>query len=91
MFPWARCRAHSAERSRAALAAGCDVVLHCNGDLREMTEVASVVPDARGRGRSARGGRAVATLGARNDFDVNAARELFARLMGEQPQRMTIS
>src|ERR1700686_4873575 len=29
-----------AERSRAAFAAGCDVVLHCNGDLREMTAVA---------------------------------------------------
>src|SRR5690349_19139697 len=29
-----------AERSRAALAAGCDVVLHCNGNLQEMAEVA---------------------------------------------------
>ena len=34
-----------AERSRAALAAGCDVVLHCNGKLDEMT---------RGRRRRAR-------------------------------------
>src|SRR6185437_6661948 len=29
-----------AERSRAAFAAGCDVVLHCNGDLGEMAAVA---------------------------------------------------
>ena len=26
-----------AERAEAALAAGCDVVLHCNGDMAEMT------------------------------------------------------
>jgi beta-N-acetylhexosaminidase len=29
-----------AERTAGALAAGCDVVLHCNGDVREMTEIA---------------------------------------------------
>src|SRR6476659_2857946 len=34
-----------AERSRAALAAGCDVVLHCNGNLQEMTEVAGEAPE----------------------------------------------
>ena len=28
------------ERSAGALAAGCDLVLHCNGDMKEMTEVA---------------------------------------------------
>jgi beta-N-acetylhexosaminidase len=33
-----------AERSRAALAAGCDVVLHCSGDLDEMRAVAAAVP-----------------------------------------------
>ena len=32
------------ERSEAAIAAGCDVVLHCNGDLAEAREVASGVP-----------------------------------------------
>lgn len=34
-----------AERSRAALAAGCDVVLHCNGKLDEMAAVASAAPE----------------------------------------------
>jgi beta-N-acetylhexosaminidase len=37
-----------AERSRAALAAGCDLVLHCNGDLRQMQEVAGVAPELSG-------------------------------------------
>ena len=37
------------ERASMALAAGCDVILHCNGDLSEMQEVASVVPDMAGR------------------------------------------
>src|SRR5262249_58665182 len=36
------------ERSRAAIAAGCDVVLHCNGELDEMRAVASAVPVLRG-------------------------------------------
>src|SRR5438093_7453830 len=31
-------------RARAAIAAGCDVVLHCNGRLDEMQAVASAVP-----------------------------------------------
>jgi beta-N-acetylhexosaminidase len=32
-----------AERARGALAAGCNLVLHCNGDLKEMTEVAGAI------------------------------------------------
>ena len=28
------------ERTQAALAAGCDVALHCNGDMKEMQEIA---------------------------------------------------
>ncbi len=31
-------------RSGGALAAGCDLILHCNGKLEEMEEVASAVP-----------------------------------------------
>ncbi|MFQ5534757.1 MAG: beta-N-acetylhexosaminidase [Sphingomonadales bacterium] len=32
-----------AERATAALAAGCDIVLHCNGNLDEMKEVAKAI------------------------------------------------
>jgi beta-N-acetylhexosaminidase len=32
------------ERTRAAIAAGCDIVLHCNGDLSEMRAVAAEAP-----------------------------------------------
>jgi beta-N-acetylhexosaminidase len=32
-----------AERARKAIAAGCDVVLHCNGQLDEMAEVAGAL------------------------------------------------
>ncbi|MCP8939353.1 beta-N-acetylhexosaminidase [Alsobacter sp. SYSU M60028] len=33
------------DRAEAALAAGCDVVLHCNGAMEEMREVAEAAPD----------------------------------------------
>ena len=33
-----------AERTAAVIAAGCDVVLHCNGDLTEMEAVAAGAP-----------------------------------------------
>jgi beta-N-acetylhexosaminidase len=32
------------ERARRALAAGCDLALHCNGDLAEMQAIAEVIP-----------------------------------------------
>jgi beta-N-acetylhexosaminidase len=33
-----------AERARAVIAAGCDVVLHCSGDFAEMADTASATP-----------------------------------------------
>ncbi|HWK94341.1 MAG TPA: beta-N-acetylhexosaminidase [Pseudolabrys sp.] len=65
-----------AERSQAALAAGCDVVLHCNGDLAEMSEVAGVAPELTGIAAT----RANAALSMRSQgeaFDVAEARRIF--------------
>ena len=40
-----------AERAAAALKAGCDIVLHCNGDLAEMRQVAEGVGKLKGASR----------------------------------------
>ena len=37
-------RGNLSERAAAALSAGCDVVLHCNGKLDEMVEIAARTP-----------------------------------------------
>jgi beta-N-acetylhexosaminidase len=71
-----------AERSRAAISAGCDVVLHCNGKLAEMEEVAASVPVLAGEARR-RADRALAMRAAPEDFNIPAARRLFAKLIGE--------
>ena len=69
-----------AERTRAALAAGCDMALHCNGDLAEMEAVAGAASEL--TGAAAR--RAAAALAARQApglLDLAAARAEFARMM----------
>src|SRR5882757_6051075 len=38
-----------AERTRAIVTAGCDMVLHCNGKLEEMREVARETPELTGK------------------------------------------
>jgi beta-N-acetylhexosaminidase len=38
-----------AEKTRAALAAGCDVVLHCNGEMDQMEEVAAAAGVLKGK------------------------------------------
>jgi len=80
-----------AARSQAALAAGCDVVLHCNGDLREMTQVASVVPELSGAAL-ARADAALAARSAPEEFDAEAARKVFMQMVeGELPKhRMSV-
>ena len=69
------------ERSRAAIHAGCDVVLHCNGKLAEMEEVASAAPVLAGEAKR-RADAALALRAAPQDFDIAAARGMFARMIG---------
>ena len=66
-----------ADRARASLAAGCDVVLHCNGDMAEMRAViAGTKPLA---GQAARRAKAALARLARTPepFDVEEARARF--------------
>jgi beta-N-acetylhexosaminidase len=62
-----------AERTRAIIAGGCDMVLHCNGDLGEMREVAAETPELSGEALE-RAGRALASRRAPQAFDRVAAR-----------------
>jgi beta-N-acetylhexosaminidase len=62
-----------AERTRAIIAAGCDMVLHCNGELDEMREVAREVPELSGEALE-RAKRALASRRAPRPFDRQAAR-----------------
>jgi beta-N-acetylhexosaminidase len=62
-----------AERTRAIFAAGCDVVLHCNGKLDEMREVAAETPELSGKPLE-RAQRALASRRVPQAFDRGAAR-----------------
>jgi beta-N-acetylhexosaminidase len=62
-----------AERTRAVFAAGCDLVLHCNGKLDEMREVARETPELSGKALE-RARRALASRKAPQAFDRLAAR-----------------
>ncbi|MEX0751534.1 MAG: beta-N-acetylhexosaminidase [Xanthobacteraceae bacterium] len=70
------------ERTRAALAAGCDMVLYCHGKRDEMQDVAAESPPL--AGEAAR--RAEAALAGRHrpdEFDLAAARAAFAAMMAD--------
>ena len=69
-------------RAQAALAAGCDVVLHCNGDAGEMAEIVA----ACGRMAPAAADRAARAIAARPRLDAAAPDALAAEhaaLLGE--------
>jgi beta-N-acetylhexosaminidase len=68
-----------AERARATLAAGCDVVLHCNGSFEERREVADACPPLAGDAKR-RADAALAMRRAPAPFDVAAARDEFAAM-----------
>ncbi|MEE4476128.1 hypothetical protein V2S08_25575, partial [Escherichia coli] len=62
-----------AERTRAIVSAGCDMILHCNGNLDEMREVARETPELTGKALE----RAKAALAVRKQpepLDRQAAR-----------------
>ena len=77
-----------AGRASAAIAAGCDMILHCNGELAEMREVAAAVPVLAG----AAAHRAEAALNAKRPpapIDLTSSRATFARLMADVwPERL---
>jgi beta-N-acetylhexosaminidase len=69
-----------AQRTGAALTAGCDLVLHCNGNLAEMEAVAGAASALAGKAAK----RAQAALAARTpplEIDLRAARREFAQMM----------
>jgi beta-N-acetylhexosaminidase len=63
-----------AERTRAIFAAGCDMVLHCNGKLEEMDDVARETPELSGKALR-RAEQALAARKAPQAFDRLAARQ----------------
>ena len=63
-----------AERTRAIIAAGCDMVLHCNGKLDEMREVAGETPELSGKALE-RARRALASRKPPQPLDRQAARD----------------
>lgn len=69
-------------RTKAALFAGCDIVLHCNGNLVEMREVASEMKPLDGASLK-RAGAAMAHLAEKPEaFDAVAAEAHLAGLLG---------
>jgi beta-N-acetylhexosaminidase len=69
------------DRAASALAAGCDVVLHCNADLDEMHQVASASPPLTMEARR-RLTRALAMLTQPQPFDRRATDVRLAALTG---------
>jgi beta-N-acetylhexosaminidase len=70
-----------ADRTRAIFAAGCDMVLHCNGKLDEMREVARETPELSGQALQ----RATGALASRQSpqpFDRPTARAELDALIG---------
>lgn len=68
------------QRARAALDAGCDIALHCNGEMDEMTAVAKGVRPLEGASL-ARADAAMQRVGAPVPFDMAEARALLESVL----------
>ena len=66
-----------AARAQAILAAGCDLVLHCNGVMDEMRAVAQSVPELRGK-PAERAKRALGSRSPQDEMEETVARAEFA-------------
>ncbi|MEA2934913.1 MAG: beta-N-acetylhexosaminidase [Variibacter sp.] len=71
-----------ATRSQQALDAGCDLLLHCNGNLAEMQEVAAEAPELAGEA-ARRASAALAMRGKPEAFDREEVRVRFAGMMSK--------
>lgn len=71
-------------RTQRAIGAGCDVILHCNGVLTEMEEIAGWTPTLEGPS-ARRAERALASRKSPEPCDVAAADRAYATLVGEVP------
>ena len=69
-----------ASRTEASFAAGCDLVLHCNGKLDEMREVASRTPVLAGEA-ARRCDAALARLKTRDEIELTQARVHFSDMI----------
>lgn len=70
------------DRARASIAAGCDAVLHCNGDMDEMTEVAGACGTLKGAAAE-RAARALACRRPPEPFDAAAAASALDGMLGK--------
>jgi beta-N-acetylhexosaminidase len=71
-----------AERTRAIFSAGCDIVLHCNGQLEEMRDVAAETPELSGKALE-RARLALASRRAPQPFDRAMARTELEAMMSK--------
>src|SRR5262249_2091166 len=80
------------ERTWAAIAAGCDLVLHCNGRLDEMQAVGQEAPMLPGPARK-RTDAALAAPHQPDAINLAAARKRFAELLARDASdvRMVVS
>jgi beta-N-acetylhexosaminidase len=68
------------ERAERVIAAGSDIVLHCNGDLAEMQAAAAGTPQLQGRALQ-RFESALGVLNAHKPFNAAEAEDHLGRLL----------